>query len=387
MPHTTVSRLLAGTPFLTLDLLLLAGILMVLFRRREVFSQNRDPLAPEHSTAIRGLLAVTVVLHHLSLTATHAVLFRIFTLAGIVCVSVFFFYSGYGLMVGLLKKADYLRGFFSRRVLRIAFFYLLSNLVIWYGFQLTHYKYTLSEIQHGLVTGDPFTPYSWYVLTLLILYVLFYICARLFQSPGRILVALAGGVFAYYLMVTSQFSWPSWTVDSCLAFVLGAAAAVYRRQERPFGCRLRLLLPAAAASGVALTLAACIPAFRNWAATGLPSGPLFSYQLATPLGALGINLLCLVAVVLCLRLFHYLSLPEPLFSFLGRISFEIYLYHGLVMRLVRSEVFYVSSDLLYLIAVFAITIPLAWVMHRLGEFLWQVLTRRSWRRVAAVSNT
>ena len=264
MPHTTVSRLLAGTPFLTLDLLLLAGILMVLFRRREVFSQNRDPLAPEHSTAIRGLLAVTVVLHHLSLTVTHANLFRIFTLAGIVCVSVFFFYSGYGLMVGLLKKADYLRGFFSRRVLRIAFFYLLSNLVIWYGFQLTHYKYTLSEIQHGLVTGDPFTPYSWYVLTLLILYVLFYICARLF---------------------------------------------------------------------------------------------------------------------------HYLSLPEPLFSFLGKISFEIYLYHGLVMRLVRSKVFYLSSDLLYLMAVFAITIPLAWVMHRLGEFLWQVLTRRSWRRVAAVSNT
>ena len=387
MPHTTVSRLLAGTPFLTLDLLLLAGILMVLFRRREVFSQNRDPLAPEHSTTIRGLLAVTVVLHHLSLTVTHANLFRIFTLAGIVCVSVFFFYSGYGLMVGLLKKADYLRGFFSRRVLRIAFFYLLSNLVIWYGFQLTHYKYTLSEIQHGLVTGDPFTPYSWYVLTLLILYVLFYICARLFRSPGRILMALAGGVFAYYLMVTSQFSWPSWTVDSCLAFVLGAAAAVYRRQERPFGCRLRLLLPAAAASGVALTLAACIPAFRNWAAAGLPSGALFSYQLATPLGALGINLLCLVAVVLCLRLFRYLSLPEPLFSFLGRISFEIYLYHGLVMRLMRSKVFYLSSDLLYLMAVFAITIPLAWIMHRIGEFLWQVLTRRSWHRAPAVSNT
>ena len=53
-------------------------------------------------------------------------------------------------------------------------------------------------------------------------------------------------------------------------------------------------------------------------------------------------------------------LNDKVFTFLGNISFEIYLYHGLVMYLLR---FYCRIDYLYVILVIGLSIILAKLMN------------------------
>jgi len=48
---------------------------------------------------------------------------------------------------------------------------------------------------------------------------------------------------------------------------------------------------------------------------------------------------------------------------LGNISFEIYLYHGLVMYLLRNPRFYCRIDYLYVILVIGLSIILAKLMN------------------------
>lgn len=58
-----------------------------------------------------------------------------------------------------------------------------------------------------------------------------------------------------------------------------------------------------------------------------------------------------------------MRLNDKVFTFLGNISFEIYLYHGLVMYLLRNPRFYCRVDYLYAILVIGLSIILAKLMN------------------------
>lgn len=50
---------------------------------------------------------------------------------GILCVAVFFFYSGYGLTISLRNKKNYMQGFIRKRFLTILVPYLMIAFIYW----------------------------------------------------------------------------------------------------------------------------------------------------------------------------------------------------------------------------------------------------------------
>jgi peptidoglycan/LPS O-acetylase OafA/YrhL len=54
--------------------------------------------------------------------------------------------------------------------------------------------------------------------------------------------------------------------------------------------------------------------------------------------------------------------------FLGEISYEIFLIHLLTMELVMVDIvrypIYTGSTVIVFVATFAVTVPLAWLLHR-----------------------
>ena len=84
---------------------------------------------------LRGLLATGIVLHHLSLRLVEASpdcswLWSQFSFWGAPIVAVFFFLSGYGLMVSLITKGQkYLDGFLKKRLLKIVLPLVLCSIV------------------------------------------------------------------------------------------------------------------------------------------------------------------------------------------------------------------------------------------------------------------
>ena len=87
------------------------------------------------TVTLRGLLATGIVLHHLSLRLVEASpdcawIWSQFSFWGAPIVAVFFFLSGYGLMVSLITKGQkYLDGFLKKRLLKIVLPLVLCSIV------------------------------------------------------------------------------------------------------------------------------------------------------------------------------------------------------------------------------------------------------------------
>ncbi len=140
---------------------------------------------------------------------------------GPLCVSLFLFFSGYGLMCSYEKKGDsYLDGFVVHRLGR-----LILPLLTTYAVTLPIYAWIKGPIdwQNVIATcywGGPYLRYSWYVTEILILYILFYGVMRLKTSIKAKITVLTWTVLAFMgiMILTHQ---PIWYIESVPAFLVG----------------------------------------------------------------------------------------------------------------------------------------------------------------------
>ena len=139
---------------------------------------NEDFSSLKITRSLRGLCALCILVHHFSiqLPFRYAGEFKLFYGMGIFFVSVFFFYSGYGLLKSIDTKQGYLENFLKTRILKslVVPFYVNSVIYgIFYaamGYSLPFYKWI-----GGFMGLFLFNEYAWYPIVLVILYLLFYV--------------------------------------------------------------------------------------------------------------------------------------------------------------------------------------------------------------------
>ena len=87
---------------------------------------HEDYIDKEQTASIKGIFAIIIFLSHFRqytnviFAADHFVLWLLTSISQLM-VTVFFFYSGYGIMKSYSKRADYSKGFFKKRLLRTLF--------------------------------------------------------------------------------------------------------------------------------------------------------------------------------------------------------------------------------------------------------------------------
>jgi peptidoglycan/LPS O-acetylase OafA/YrhL len=83
-----------------------------------------------------------------------------------------------------------------------------------------------------------------------------------------------------------------------------------------------------------------------------------------------LNILSATLFVLIILLFILkVSIKNAILDFLGKISMEIYLIHGLLLLGLRSEIIYIKNELLFSLAVISGSILLSWILHKLFSIL------------------
>lgn len=140
---------------------------------------------------------------------------------GAQCVSLFLFFSAYGVMCAYERKGkSYLKGFLSRRIGRV-----LLPLVTAYAVSLPIYAIFNGPIDwiNVLKTvgwGGPYLKFSWYVTEIVVLYVLFYCSARISSSVRMLAWVLSAAVLVLMavLFVCKQ---PVWYINGLSCFILG----------------------------------------------------------------------------------------------------------------------------------------------------------------------
>lgn len=305
---------------------------------------------------LRGLLAIGIVLHHLSLRLVEASpdchwIWLQFSFWGAPIVAVFFFLSGYGLMVSLITKGQkYLDGFLKKRLFKIVLPLVLCSIV----FEAT--SITLWGGQIADFRKDwPFLPNCWFCVTIIIYYFAFYITALLFKS-SPIKVAYSMWLFSFvYVFLFKVMDFCNWWYQMVLTINIGMTLAYYETAIRNVLYKYKRTIV------LLLFLLTFLSAY--WASCSKTDN--------FPVGMMVLSLVVglLIYSSLCLRPIK----SNRLLTFFGRYSFEIYLIHGAVISVLFGMAYtYIPRWWhVFTILTFLATFFFAWILRKVMKVVNQ----------------
>ena len=328
-------------------ILLLISLFVYLIPRTDV-----DYLSNKSTKSLKGLLALFIIFHHISQKITTGENFSNFEYMGRYIVALFFFLSGYGLYFQYSNNATYMENFLKKRLVRIfiPFFIFIVIYVI--------YRATLGEV----VNVDFFLSFwkdhsniiynGWFINSIIVLYVIFYV--SLVRKDSKIAEYKLVFLTLVYIFWKAYQNHGDWEYVSIMAFLLGVfwmknRVSIDKLLEKNYFIFL-----------VSFSILMYVFHYYEDIMKNIGITNKYVYY-----GIVG-NLCTMVFVVYFLLLTNKLNFSNKYLDFLGDISFEIYMIHGLVMHYLGK--FFVSSgvnDVLYTIVVLFVSIVFAYYIKKL----------------------
>lgn len=309
---------------------------------------NLYDFSVQRTLPLRGLLAILIITHHLSqvVWALEIPIIHEFMSWGGVVVGVFFFITGYGLMITYIKKGnEYLNGFLKHRlgkllppiiIATLCYLTILSFLTQSNAFLL------IADLRYGTAP----LPTSWFVYAVIFFYLAFY-CAAKILLDQRFLIICLWIISTIYIIVLHSLGWEDCWYKSIFAFNIGSSFAYFEHKikqyiiQNPKSCIFII---------VSLLVFLFFVRYINtyilvsntpiWKSAVYYSVPLF----------------CVAVIYL------FKGFPSPGLRFLGRISYEIYLVQGAFVTLLSPMR---ENWIAYFILVYILSIITAWMLHRL----------------------
>ena len=299
----------------------------------------------QYTLPLRGLLAILIIIHHYALVEWNIeipVIQEFMTWGGVV-VSVFFFMTGYGLMISYKYKGDkYLSGFIQHRLGKI-----LPPLVI----ATFCYLAFISVLNHSnsfplvfeLLNGTTPLPTSWFAYAIIFFYIIFFLSAKALSKIKHIILSL-WIIATIYIIVLNMLNWENCWYKSTYALNIGFTYAYYEDRIKNFIQKR----PQFFAGCVLLTILVLIGMRFVLGDAHISMWKSLVYYL-TPLFVVAITYLCG-------------AISSSVLKFLGGISYEIYIVQGAFITLLSPLR---DHWALYFILVVVFSISFAWMLQKL----------------------
>ena len=317
----------------------------------------------KQAKAIQAICILGIMLHHLAQKTCapwlstelirHGLDF--FVPIGYLFVAVFFFSSGYGLLDSYRSKENYLDGFIGKHFGPILLIYIITEALFW-------------------IYGSVKSPYTWYVVAILCIYLVFFLSFRYCKKTGVAIAFVALGIILYCI-VCDWMVLGSWWINTIGIFLAGLLYAVYEDRVNAFICKntiLKLLIT------VAILIITCVYGDK------INSSIYFSPDLKTYTSRRFLAILLeyvsgLAMVLTCLLISVKVRINSKFLSFVGSMTLEIYLVHGFFVELfgfsfVSAEIrplIYIENVWLYTAVVFACTMGSAYLLKLIRKGLGQ----------------
>lgn len=290
------------------------------------------PFSKESTLALKGICAIEIMLGHIGLHTNSIVLFAN-RKAGILFVGIFLALSGYGLIYSLCNKENYLKGFFRQRILKI----LLPAYVV-YIFNTLISQESLNNLINPI---QFFHSTNWYVWEIIVLYFLFYIFAKLLSHKQLCLALFLLSLIFIGVAYIFRIDIPWY--GSTLCFSLGIFYYLYRDEIYTNYINCKKYLPTIAIMDVALITGILVFFILGESFVG--------YVIAR-------NVASTAFVLLTIFLLSHFTIGNRLSNWLGKYSYEIFLFHFVYLKVFKS----VNNQFLYAILVISTTIFSAYIL-------------------------
>ena len=275
------------------------------------------------SNVIKGFLVLIIVFSHIlnafhygGFMATPLGWFR--TILGQLCVSMFFFISGYGIEYSIeTKGVKYSKSIFTNRFLRIFFYSALGLLPFFiYSFCLGK-GHPIEDYFLAFIGLRSFGNASWFLFAILVCY---FLCSVVYLFNWKkkyvpvvlISVSVVGYIFIMYLLKQPPYTW-----DTIVCFIYGMVVSIFRERINKFLSKKKW------APYVLMLLSIGMVTILQWIVNS--EYVLFFPEIAEMWFAnvfFCLFFICLTKVT---------TLKSPILSYLGKASFAIFIMHGLVI--------------------------------------------------------
>ncbi len=348
---------------------------------------NDGFLSLDQSKAYQGFLAFCIMLHHIGQKTCASWIYPqsrvvhgldFFVPIGYIMVAMFLFYNGYGSGLSVATKKDYLKGYPVKRILPLVFYYYLMQVIYTIARYLIGQRIDGKQLAYYLSGAQLSNPNAWYVIMLPFFYLAFYFAFRFIKKEGAA-IAVVFICFLVYIIAGTFIDHNSWWVcgewwyNSAILFPIGLLFAKHkekiighlRRHYKLYLClTIVLLYPLFAVSEIAQGV------FSYYGETWGAPDKVFRRQICL----LSQILVSLDFVLLSLLLGMKVRIGNRFLKFMGGITLEFYLIHGLFVELFNYEFdggarspFTIKIVILYVLAVFVLAVPSALLVKLAGN--------------------
>lgn len=335
---------------------------------------HEDAHTLQSTLPLRGFFMLLVVLHHLSQQLTHPGSLKLLQGIGLLCVSFFFLLSGYGLTKSRSQNPAYFHAFFRKHYCRLLVPFILCNLI--YLCVNLHFGTAYSKVRllKCLIGLELVNTHAWFILTIALFYLAFYLIFRLCSKKPLqyfllLCFQLSYSVFCMQRGAGLQLFEGPWWFNSSSLFFIGALFAGY---EAPIAAFVR--------KNYRLLACLSVPVFLLFYTISVYLTDAFPYQ-SKDMSALSprmlqswFNLLwqSLAVISFCAMVMLFtlkVKCSNAFLRFLGKISLELYLIHGLFLQLFQGQPGLLENDLLFIFLVLVCSIAAAWLLYYPLRFL------------------
>lgn len=143
---------------------------------------------------IEAIACIGVILHHVTQRVTsYGVFYKgpitVFNSIGFLFTSLFFFFSGYGLITSVINKPNYLDNFLLHRLSTILIPFFVSNIIYVVAFRF-YVPMSSDDILRSVFGLVLLNGNGWYIVEIFILYIIFYILFKTIKNKNIAIILL-----------------------------------------------------------------------------------------------------------------------------------------------------------------------------------------------------
>ena len=323
---------------------------------------SKDFLSLEQSKLIRGAACIGVIFHHVTQQITQYGMVdkgpvTMFNWAGFLFTAVFFFFSGYGLILNVYGRKDYLHTFLTKRIPAVLIpFWIVNACFVIVEILVYHTHYVPVNAIKDVFGVTLLNGNGWFIIEIVVIYLAFFVLFDLIKKKDVALTLLC--IFVILLIRFAFFrghdapgaktSWfrGEWWFNSTLTFVFGMLFARVKEKIVPFLNKFYIaVLP--------LTMVLFYITFLYSIVRVKYHGYYGSFQVGVGPRSMFITMLsqsaaCVVFALLIILLNMKISVGNPVLRFIGSISMELFLIHGYFVNRVFGSM-KISSAMRYVV--------------------------------------
>lgn len=320
-------------------------------------NSTEDYLSYANTKCIKGICAVGILIHHLfqySRIEVNPILGMAFQSMGELLVAIFFFFSGYGLITSYIRKGKKYINKMPRNRMLTFYITCIFMEIIYILFYIIIGKFDILSIRviiQTLLFGKTIIKLGWYLQTQLVLYLIFYAIFKFCQNNKYRSILLSIGWITYCLVCICMNLSITWYVSS-ITFLLGIFWGYNQEKIDKILNNKREFLISISSSFIIFIL--CF---------------ILSKILPNYISIILNIIYNLSFVVLMLNIVFAINKKKAkkiifnkLTSYLGKISFEIYVSQGIFLILYRDKLV-IENSYIYCCAVIICTVIFANILH------------------------